>query len=134
MAREGRSSKIGCMRRGWLKLLGTPVLALWFALVVGEPPWLIACPVHAGHGAAAAAESHHASHGATGHDDSAHHCLCVGDCCAAAGPSAPASRDQALPLIAAEGRGPAWRPVAYHPVAVAYALPFANGPPTTHHA
>src|SRR2546423_10571426 len=101
----------------------TALFALWFAIVLGDPGMLHACPMHGGHGAhgtqeaSAPAPSHHtqgmhgnnaAGHSATheSHQSSRHDapvpagpCTCVGHCCAAAVP-APLPTVATLPVPA----------------------------------
>jgi hypothetical protein len=128
------------------------LFALWFAIVLGDPGVLHACPMHGGaHGAGHSAAAGHTAAGPDGHaahgaamagvaeesaPQTAHHgdtpapCTCVGHCCAA-----PAAAP--LPLLAtvlvvetaAEVRRPPVAPVDEPPAAPALRLPFANGPP-----
>ena len=122
------------------------LLALLFAVVVGEPLRGHACPVHAalgtvgqekGSGGAHAAHAAHATHAGTsdeapadgGHDS--HLCDCLGTC--SSGPAA-ARVPQTLALRLVEvGIVEAPAPLArLTPVATSgdHVLPFANGPPT----
>jgi hypothetical protein len=132
----------------------TALFALWFAIVLGDPGMLHACPMHGGHGAhgtqqvSAPAPSHdtpgmhghHADHSATHESDqrSRHDapaptgpCTCVGHCCAAA-VLAPLPTVATLPVPAAvaEVRHPLAAPSSPAPAAPDLRLPFANGPPT----
>ncbi len=50
--------------RRWQQV-ASPVLALWFAVFIGESAWLNACPMHGGK-AMAAASGAHAMHGGVG--------------------------------------------------------------------
>ena len=123
------------------------LFAVWFAIVIGDPGVLHACPMHGGHGtshqaAAAVPDSahEHAGHGTSStaqasHDasvpDAGAPCTCVGHCSAA--PAAlplPVSGTVQVSDVAAEVRRPAAAPVAVAPAAPALRLPFANGPPT----
>ena len=123
------------------------LFALWFAVIIGDPGLLHACPMHGSHGGAHAAASstageHHSAamhEGATtdaaSHDASPHHgsnsCTCVGQCCAT--PSLaplPAVANLHVPATVALVE-PVQR-VALQPTTAApdLRLPFANGPPT----
>ncbi len=115
------------------RILGA-LLALWFALVMGEPVSLHACPMHDGvaaggshhAGAMAHASAHHAP-AQPGHDGGAHVCSCVGKCCASAVPLAPSAPTVAVHAVEVRDSGlPDHR---YTPVARALILPWANGPP-----
>jgi len=126
------------------------LFALWFAIVLGDPGVLHACPMHGGHrgaghssAAATAPAGHegHAMHGAPAaeqgtseaaqHHDTPAACTCVGHCCASA-TAAP------MPLIAAvhvpeavaEVRHLLAAPSSDVPSSPALRLPFANGPPS----
>ena len=132
------------MRR--LRRLSRPlnaIFALWFAIVLGDPGVLHACPMHGGHGAthAAAAHAGHGMHAASAASTSAseatqHHetpalCTCVGQCCAASTvapvPTVPAVH---VPAAVAEVQHPLTAPSADAPASPDLRLPFANGPPT----
>ncbi len=124
------------------------LFALWFAVIIGDPGLLHACPMHGNHGGAHAAASstntHHAASmhqaattsDAASHDASPHHggsstCTCVGQCCAT--PSLaplPAVANLHVPATVALVE-PVQR-VALQPATAApdLRLPFANGPPT----
>ena len=124
------------------------LFAVWFALVLGDPGVLHACPMHGGHGAAHAATAEPApnvSHPHAGHDAAASEhvsesaqlpgapapCTCVGHCAAT-----PAALPLPLPAtvqvteVAAEVRRPPAAPIHEAPASPALRLPFANGPPT----
>jgi hypothetical protein len=124
------------------------LFAVWFAVVIGDPGVLHACPMHGGHGTshAAAASSasdasdQHESHGASTSGqasdeapppDASAPCTCVGHCSAA--PAAlplPAPATVHVADVAAEVRRPASAPAPVVAPEPALRLPFANGPPT----
>ena len=126
------------------------LFALWFALVLGDPGVLHACPMHGGHGGShatvaattsATASSHdaHASHDASGvaaaaeqsqHPDAPPACTCVGHCCAASVVApVPTVAAVHVPTAAAESRHVSARPSCDVPASPDRLLPFANGPP-----
>ena len=141
-----------------MRLLARPLhalFALWFAIVLGDPGVLHACPMHGGHGAAtpsasattaaAAAAAGHQGHSAqmpSGVDhsvpDSAQHpdspvpCTCVGHCAASSTTAAvPAAASVLVPgtrLVVQGAAAPA--PSRDVPASPDLRLPFANGPPT----
>jgi hypothetical protein len=87
------------------------LVALWFVVLTSEPAALHACAVHdGGRSATAHAAPHDGSEHGTPHHPGptdAHHCACLGDCCAAS-PVAVASRID-LPtaaLVAIEAETP----------------------------
>ena len=121
-------------------------MALWVALVLGEPSLVHSCPVHGGgaaavgqHGDMAGMAGHAAAtHGAPasnrdGGQRHHHACTCPGDCTstgtgpAALLPSPDVTVDAAERLVVAAAAPTAEsrraRPAPPH------ALPFANGPP-----
>ena len=125
------------------------LFALWFAVIIGDPGLLHACPMHGGHGVAHAAASstaskHHAatmhttaatgdavSHDASHHHGAANTCTCVGQCCAT--PSlAPLPTVASLHVPATIALAEPVQRVALQPATAApdLRLPFANGPPT----
>ena len=133
-------------------------LALWVALVVGEPSLVHSCPVHdgmaaAGHGSHVAAmatvmempASSRSAHGADAstttapadtpapsHQDGHHGCTCPGDCSAgsASAPALPAPPTGALVVATYRAVAGARPAAASRPrLAPPHALPFANGPP-----
>jgi hypothetical protein len=122
------------------------LFALWFAIVLGDPGVLHACPMHGGHGGhggthAAAAHVGHEMHGgaqatATSASDEAHHdaapaCTCVGHCCAASSVApVPPVAAVYVPNAVAEARAPLSFPSTDVPASPDFRLPFANGPPT----
>jgi hypothetical protein len=124
------------------------LFALWFAMVLGDPGVLHACPMHGGHGAShspsAAAPAAHGEHSAHAmpaaemaapeagqHGATPAPCTCVGHCCAAPA-VAPVSRAAALvvPEAVAEVRRPLAAPSSDAPASPDLRLPFPNGPPT----
>jgi hypothetical protein len=136
------------------------LFALWFAVIIGDPGLLHACPMHGNHGSAhaAAASTAGGHHAATMHTsaatsdeassnapagmshqtshDASHHsgsntCTCVGQCCATpAIAPVPAVANLHVPATVALVE-PVQR-VALQPATTApdLRLPFANGPPT----
>jgi hypothetical protein len=135
------------------------LFALWFAIVLGDPGVLHACPMHGGHGAAppsaaaaataaaaaAAAAAGHQGHSAqmpSGVDhsvpDSAQHpdspvpCTCVGHCAASSTTAAvPAAASVLVPGTHLVVQGAAApAPSRDVPASPDLRLPFANGPPT----
>lgn len=112
------------------------LLALWLAVSTAGP-WLHACPVHDGVGAAAAAgHGGHSGHGvAASQDDrdapapdSAHLCRCPGSCCTVTPLELPRGVTvTAAPVVSL--RDPGLPDHAYVPVSRTLLLPFANGPP-----
>jgi hypothetical protein len=117
------------------------LFALWFAIVLGDPGMLHACPMHGSHGASATATQEHAvhQHGAAHHaaageqaqqpDESAP-CTCIGHCCAVS-ISAPIVATEVLvdgERIVVAGVQPEY-PRADAPAAPDVRLPFANAPP-----
>jgi hypothetical protein len=133
----------------------TALFALWFAIVLGDPGMLHACPMHGGghgaHGTEQASapapshdtpgmhEHHTAGHSATHESDQgsrhdvpapAGPCTCVGHCCAAAA-LAPLPTVASLPVPAAvaQERDPLDAPSVVAPASPGLRLPFANGPP-----
>jgi hypothetical protein len=120
------------MRRPLLARFLSSLFALWFAVVVGDPGVLHACPEHGGHAGHGSAHSAHqragGEHGKAPATTGG--CTCIGSCCAA--PSlAP------LPEIASFTVSTAIVPAVSTPEYPASApaslperlLPFANGPP-----
>jgi hypothetical protein len=123
------------------------LFALWFAMVLGDPGVLHACPMHGGHGAthsaAAASPAAHGEHSAHAmsaaeaapeaghHGDTPAPCTCVGHCCAApaVAPVSPAAA-VAVPEAVAEVRRPLAAPSSDPTPSPDLRLPFANGPPT----
>jgi hypothetical protein len=110
----------------------TAFFAIWFALILVEPVMLHACPVHN----AAAAPASSGGHAHEGHDDAASlppqtdHCMCLGDCVQIAGTGLPSVVTQLVVTTTVHVRDTGLPDYAYVPVAVAHAIPFANGPPT----
>lgn len=121
----------------WIRAFAV-VFGVWFAVALGEPAVLHACPMHG------AAHVHHdASHGATAHhaggDHSSsslpgsHHsgCTCIGLCCAAAVTVVPIAP---VALLVAESTVRAPAPVrrstaAYRPSPTEHVRPPSQGPP-----
>jgi hypothetical protein len=126
----------------------TALFALWFAVVLGDPGMLHACPMHGGgshgteHGAALSTAGHdvgvmHGAHAGedappdgTQHHGAPDYCTCVGHCCAASlVPPLAAVAEVHVPAAEAMSR----RPLAAHasdaPSSPDLRLPFANGPP-----
>jgi hypothetical protein len=126
------------------------LFALWFAIVLGDPGVLHACPMHGGgHGAghaatAPAAPTGHEGHamhgapaaeqtapGATQQSDTPAPCTCVGSCSAASTATpVPVVAAVHVPEAVAEVRRPLAAPSVDAPASPALRLPFANGPPT----
>ena len=123
----------------WHRVLSAFV-AVWLALVLGEPAVLHACPMHGGAPAAGvlaaagvpdAAAGHH-EHGAPAAPSGGHQCTCLGHCSAPVGVAAPAAAVALVPSAdAASTRDRGLPDYEYVPVVAAHVLPFANGPPTT---
>jgi hypothetical protein len=128
------------------------LFALWFAIVLGDPGMLHACPMHGGHGAQGAQQAaapapghdmagmhgHHMAPPTTqgSHQGSQHQapapgpCTCVGHCCAAPVPAPlPIVATLPIPAVVAEARHPLAAPSSPAPAAPDVRLPFANGPP-----
>ena len=102
----------------------------WLALALVEPAVLHACPVH--DTGSVPAETHgHVGHEAPPSQPAAgSHCLCLGDCTSVAGVSLPSAVTTLTAETIVEARDTGLPDHAYVPVAVAHAIPFANGPPT----
>lgn len=119
------------MRRSPAHRIFGALLALWFALAMGEPVSLHACPMH--DGVAAAAAQHGGSHAAMHHQpaehgkSARHSCTCIGQCCASSIAHPAQAPTVAARLVAA--RDPGLPDHRYTPVARALLLPWANGPP-----
>jgi hypothetical protein len=127
----------------------TALLALWFAIMLGDPGVLHTCAMHGGHGGHGAApatapaahgvEVGHGGHGAVPHSAPADApqpgapgpCTCIGHCCAvtAAAPL-PTLATLPVPVAVAEERHPLDAPSVDAPAAPDRRLPFSNGPPT----
>src|SRR4051812_44362945 len=110
------------------------LFGLWFTVLTVEPARVYSCPMHDGV-AARSAHSGHAGHhtgGSSGHDhgapQSGHACTCLGACASAAAPSAPATPTFAVVVVRVSDSG--LREITRAVVSVAFATPFANGPPT----
>jgi hypothetical protein len=118
------------MRRRLSRSLAA-VFTAWFAIAMVEPAVLHACPVHDAGSVPAQSDGHaHVGHDtAPSHPTSGSHCLCLGDCTniASVGLPSPVIRVLATPVV--EWRDTGLPHHAYVPVAVAHAIPFANGPP-----
>jgi hypothetical protein len=106
----------------------------WFALLLVEPAMLHACPVHN----AAAAPASGGAHSHDGHaaptpvpPQAGEHCMCLGDCTQIAGAGLPSAVTRLVVTAIVHARDTGLPDYAYVPVAVAHAIPFANGPPTT---
>jgi hypothetical protein len=118
------------MRLGaFVHRLTAAVLGLWFGIMTAEPARLHACPMHdlamANVGTHQMAHHHGASHD---QNSEKHSCTCVGTCAATAAPSAPVSPAVPVSIVAVSDEGIA--ALARAVVAPAFAIPFANGPPT----
>jgi hypothetical protein len=119
------------MRRRLARALAA-VFTLWFAIAMVEPAVLHACPVHDVASVPAGANGHsHVGHDAApAHPTSSSHCLCLGDCATIAGVALPSPVTRLMAANVVEARNTGLPDHAYVPVAVAHAIPFANGPPT----
>lgn len=144
--------------RRWQRL-ASPVLALWFAVFIGESAWLNACPMHGAsamaggktsrqahdgdaHGAehappaATGARPHHDARDSAPTDAPPEHspCNCLGHCLGAA-IHALAPRPVRLQLVEPE-RASAVASTApgRPPYRRAHQLPFATAPPAAHAA
>jgi hypothetical protein len=120
------------MRRTLLTRALAAIMAVWLALVLGEPAALHhRCPMHDGPAPAAVDAVHagHESH-APSSDHGGHGCTCIGTCSAAGGIAALVANPGAV--VALESRR-VESPTPDHRAAPdarrAFALPFANGPP-----
>ena len=111
----------------------TALFAAWFALVLVEPAMLHACQVHN----VATAPASGGGHSHQGHDaptpvppQAGAHCMCLGDCTQVAGAGLPSAVTRLVVTTTVDVRDTGLPDYAYVPVAVAHAIPFANGPPT----
>jgi hypothetical protein len=98
----------GVMRRTTLGSRSITILfALWFAMVLGDPGVLHACPMHGALDASSTPAASHAMHAGAAMPDSGHShehgahtgCTCVGHCCATPG-TTPASTAATFSLVA----------------------------------
>ena len=136
--------------RTWLERSLSALFAVWLAFVVAEPASLHSCPMHGGHGAAAAslaargldtgAREHHAftaehehgapEPGAPADRDGQRYCNCLGECSTGGtGAAIPGTAVQLIDVVVQQA------PSALPPAATRvdsgteHLLPFANGPP-----
>jgi hypothetical protein len=116
------------------------LVAVWLAIVLAEPAALHVCAAHDGAPAASAAidagqHAGHHVHGAAAnaggeHGDvpATHGCSCLGHCAGSASPVILATTlDGALVVLGSSDRTTA--ELGFTPLAPAFLLPFANGPP-----
>ena len=122
------------MRRTPLTRVLAAMVAVWLALVLGEPGLVHHhCPMHDG-GSASSAAAGHAAHGeqhAPGGGHGRHLCTCVGACTASGAAAALVSSPEVPGAIVVAAT---CRPIppagAAAPPRRSFALPFANGPPS----
>jgi hypothetical protein len=116
-------------------------MAIWLAVVVAEPAFLHACPMHGGQLAVASTNGaqHSAGHmhGAASAPSNApaqapahHQCTCLGDCGLGPSVAVPASIVASIAPITTIRYQLAYAPSEYTPDSPATLLPFANGPPS----
>ena len=119
------------MRRRVSRSLGA-LFTVWFAVALVEPAVLHVCPVHdaVASTAPASAHSHGGHHGASpSHPATSSHCLCLGDCAKIGSVGLPAAVTTLAAAAIVEVQDTGLPDHAYVQVAVAHAIPFANGPP-----
>ena len=134
------------LRRSWLHRSISALCAVWLAFIVAEPAALHSCPMHGGHGAAAAAAAltgldatagnHHSAvaeheHGApANHEQNNRYCSCVGQCNATGAVAAvPVPAVRLTDVVVRELRVTLPSRDAQPNGATEHLLPFANGPP-----
>ena len=120
------------MRRTPLTRALAAMMAVWLAVVLGEPAALHHhCPMHDGPAPAAMAHGGHAEHHAPAPEHGSHACTCLGTCSAGGTAAVPAS---APAILASTAWSTAPAPRDRRPLILprrAFALPFANGPPVS---
>ena len=114
------------MRRHLFRCLAA-LFTAWLAIAMAEPAVLHACPVHDTESFPAKAHGH-AGGEAPSQPAAGSHCLCR-DCTSVAGVGLPSAVTTLTAERAVEARDTGLPDHAYVPVAVAHAIPFANGPP-----
>jgi hypothetical protein len=119
------------MPRSVLARILSTVFALWFAVVIGDPGVLHACPEHGAHASHGSHAAHHAA--ASQHGGAPAHsggCTCMGSCCAT---PVVAPLPGIANFVVSEAIIPAVGQPEYSCAAPAAAaprlLPFSNGPP-----
>ena len=107
------------------------LFTVWFAVALVEPAMLHVCPVHDGAPAAPANAHVHGAHdgASASHPAAAAHCLCLGDCTSMGSVGLPSSVTTIAAATIVQARDTGLPDHAYVPIAVAHAIPFANGPP-----
>jgi hypothetical protein len=111
------------------------LFALWFTVLTVEPARLHSCPMHGGLDAGGPEHGQPASHTSHGDHQSSesgapaerHSCNCIGSCATAAAPVAPFT--PLLDVAEKSATSPGLPALTRPSVAVAHAIPFANGPP-----